>query len=413
MPVFRYQALDQAGKNVRGQIDAESARAVREKLRQEKLFVTTIKETHGGNSSGDDPSILGVVSAYIRAATARVSIREVATITRQLATLVQAGIPLVESLTALVEQTENEKLQQILSAIRDDVNEGKSMADALRPYPAIFNDLFVNMVRAGESSGTLEHVLNRLADFLESQALLRGKITAALAYPAIMMLAMIGVVAILFVVVVPKIIKIFEQSGMDLPLYTRILVASVQFMQSYWWVVILFFMALTASARYYVRTPAGKVRWDTIKFKVPMFRRLVLYIALSRFARTLGTLLKNGVEMRTSLQIVGAVVGNSVLQDVIEKTRIAVTEGATLAAPLKASGLFPPMVVHMVAVGEKSGELEDMLLRVAETYEADVESYILILTSLLEPIMIIVMASLVGFILISILLPMFQMNTLV
>lgn len=409
MPVFRYTAFDKAGKQVRGQIDGDNLRNVSDRLRADGLLPTDLQEA--SNKGGGN--MLEQLRAAWKRSTARVNIREIATLTRQLATLVQAGLPLVESLSALVEQIENEKLQQILSSVRDDVNEGVSLADALRPFPLVFDDLFVNMVRAGETSGTLEVVLNRLADFIESQAMLRGKIMAALAYPAVMMVAMIGVIGILFTVVVPKIIRIFDQSGMDLPIYTRILIAVVNFFNDYGILLIPVIMAMAWGFGQWVRTEKGRARWDRIKFRIPIFKRLALYVALGRFARTLGTLLKNGVEMRTSLRIVSEVVGNRVMQKVIDETEIAITEGSTLADPLKRSGWFPPMIIHMISVGERSGDLENMLLRVAETYESDVESYIMVMTGLLEPIIIIVMASLVGFILISILLPMFQMNSLV
>ena len=342
----------------------------------------------------------------------RVKADDVAVATRQLAVLVNAGIPLVDALTALVEQVDHERLKRVLSAVKQRVNEGSSLADALGQHPKAFSNLYVNMIRAGESSGALDVVLFRLADFTESQARLRSKVLGTLTYPAAMVIIGAAVMGILFTVVIPKITKIFEDTKVVLPWTTRILLGVANFMHDWWWAMILLLAAGIYGFLRWRRTEAGRARWDIWVLDAPIFGSLIRQVAVARFSRTLATLLKSGVPLLTALDIVRNIVGNTRLAAVIEEARESIKEGESIAAPLKRSGEFPPLVYHMIAIGEKSGELEDMLGNVANAYDSQVETKIAALTSLLEPIMIVVMGVAVAFIVFSILMPILQINTI-
>jgi general secretion pathway protein F len=293
------------------------------------------------------------------------------------------------------------------------VNEGSSLADALKEHPKVFSDLYVNMIRAGETSGALDVVLVRLADFTEAQAQLRNKIIGAMLYPAIMVCVGIAIVGILFVVVIPKVTKIFEDMNVTLPWTTRILIGVSGFARDYWYLILIAVPLLIYGARRYLKTPAGRAWWDRTQLKAPVFGELLRMLALSRFAKTLATLLASGVQLLVALDIVKNIVGNTLLAGVVEQARDAIREGESIAAPLKRSGQFPPLVYHMIAIGERSGQLEEMLQNVARSYEAQVEMRVAALTSLLEPIMIVLMGGGVAFIVFSILMPIMQLNTFV
>jgi general secretion pathway protein F len=297
--------------------------------------------------------------------------------------------------------------------VKQKVNEGSSLADALAEHPKVFTDLYVNMIRAGESSGALDVVLVRLADFTESQAQLRSKIIGAMAYPVIMVIVGIAIVGILFVVVIPKVTKIFEDMNVTLPWTTRILIALSSFSRDYWYVMLVAVPGLVYGVRSWVKTPRGRAWWDKTQLKVPIFGELVRMLAISRFAKTLATLLASGVPIITAMDIVKNVVTNTLLSDVIDKARDAIREGESIAAPLKRSGQFPPLVYHMIAIGEKSGQLEEMLQNVAKSYESQTQMRITALTAALEPIMVLAMGGGVAFIVFSILMPIMQLNTFV
>jgi general secretion pathway protein F len=343
----------------------------------------------------------------------RIKTGDLAIMTRQLSTLIGAGIPLVEGLGALVEQVEHPRLQRIVSQIKQRVNEGSSLADAINDHPEVFSNLYINMIRAGESAGALDIVLTRLADFTESQAKLRSKVVGSLAYPGVMVCVAVIIIGILFTTVIPKVTEIFKDMDVVLPIYTRILIAVSDFFRDYWYLVILMVIGFVAGARAYLRTPGGRLRADAAQLKLPVLGDLARIIAMSRFSRTLSTLLSSGVPLLTAMDIVKNILGNLILQDVIEKARDSIREGETIAAPLKRSGQFPPMVCHMIAVGERTGELESMLSKVADTYDTQVEAKVTALTSLLEPVMIVAMGGGVAFIVAAILLPILQMNTFI
>ncbi|WP_242394500.1 type II secretion system inner membrane protein GspF [Anaeromyxobacter oryzisoli] len=406
MPVFEYKALAESGKAVTGLREADSPKTLRATLRREGIYLTEVLgEKEQRAQASRDVNVKRLLLG-------RVSAQELAIATRQLAVLVGAGIPLVEALTALVDQVEHERLKRVLGDVKQRVNEGSTLADALGVHPKIFGDLYVNMIRAGETSGALEIVLVRLAEFTESQARLRSKIAGTMAYPIAMMVIGTVIMGILFTVVVPKITRIFETSNIALPWYTRVLIALSGFAASYWWAILLLLGGAVYGFVRWKRSPDGRARWDRIVLKAPVFGRLVRQVAIGRFARTLSTLLKSGVPLLTAMDIVKNILGNSRLAEVIEQARAAIREGESIAAPLKRSGEFPPLVHHMIAVGERSGALEEMLSNVANAYEGQVETTIGALTSLLEPLMIVMMGGVVGFIVFSVLMPILQINNL-
>lgn len=416
MPVFEYKGLNQAGKPIRGMLEADSAKSLRTQLRKDGIFLTEVVGQAEGNRRNAVRKGAGAALAdrelnLGKMARGRVTTDDIAITTRQLATLLGAGVTLVESLTALVEQVEKERLKRIISDVKQRVNEGASLGDALAVHQKVFGSLYVNMVRSGEHSGALDAVLLRLADFTESQARLRQKIIGTMLYPAIMLLVGAGILVLMMVVVVPKITKIFDTMKATLPFTTRALIWTSNFLQD-WWFIIFPTVALgLMGATAWFRSPKGKPVWDRFALKAPIFGSLVRLLAISRFARTLATLLKSGVPLLVAMDITKAVMTNSVLADVVEKSRDAIREGESIATPLKRSGQFPPLVYHMVAIGERSGQLEDMLLSVADSYENQVNVRIGALTSLLEPILIVVMGAVIAFVAFSILMPILQVNS--
>ncbi len=406
MPVFQYKALDAAGKTVQGLMEADSPKTLRVALKRDGVFLTEVLGAQEQKAqAARDVSVRRVLLG-------RVSATDLAIMTRQFAVLIGAGIPLVEALGALVEQLDHERLKRVISDVKQRVNEGTALADALAAHPKVFATLYVNMVRAGESSGALDVVLIRLADFTESQARLRSKVMGTMAYPAFMMMIGTVILGVLFAVVIPKIVKIFDDSRVALPWYTRILISISSFVSNWWWAIVLAMIAAVWGFFRWRGTKEGRARWDRFVLRIPIFGKLIRIIAIGRFARTLSTLLKSGVGLLTAMDIVRNIVGNTRLAEVIEQARDAIREGESIAAPLKRSGEFPPLVHHMVAVGERSGSLEEMLGNVAKAYEDQVETTIGALTSLLEPIMIICMGAVVAFIVVSVLMPILQLNTL-
>ena len=404
MPVFAYKGVDEAGKAVDGVREADSPKGLRALLRKEGVFLSevTAEEEKKAKGEVDVGRLVG----------GRISTDDIAVMTRQLATLVGAGIPLVEALTALVEQVDHQRLKRVVSNVKQRVNEGSTLADSMAAHPKVFSTLFTNMVRAGEHSGALHVVLVRLADFTEAQARLRSKVMGTMAYPIIMVIIGTIIMGILMTVVVPKVTRMFTDMKMALPLPTRILIFVSDNARDYWYVLLAGFVLSVWGFFAYIRTPSGRAWWDRTTLRMPVFGKIIRMLAIARFSRTMSTLLKSGVPLLTSMDIVKAIITNTVLSGVIEQSREAIKEGESIAAPLRRSGEFPPMVYHMVAIGERSGQLEEMLLNVANAYDAQVETRMTALTSLLEPVMIVCMGGVVAFIVMSILLPILQMNTM-
>ncbi len=407
MAVYVYSGFDSTGKTVSGVVDADSPKAARARLRRDGVFATDLQE----ETAGEQPLLKREFT--VRDLFVRVRVQDVAIVTRQLATLLGAGLPLVDSLTAAIEQADVIPLKRILSSVRDKIKEGSSFADALADHPKAFSDLYVNMVRAGEAGGALEIVLQRLADFMENQVGLRATFWSHMIYPLVMVLIALGVVFLLMVKVIPKLTQIFQDIHQALPLPTRILIASSNFASTYWLPILLVVAASAVLMRRFARTDRGKEWVDRATLQLPLFGRLALISGMSRFARTLGTLLASGVPIVKAMDIVKAVVDNVVIAQAVESAKTRVTEGSSLAEPLKQSNVFPPIVIRMIAVGEQSGELEGMLERVAVSFDKEMETKLQIFTSLLQPIVILIMAGMVGFIIISILLPILQINQIV
>ena len=405
MSVFEYRGIVVGtGKPIKGVRDAENPKALRAALRKDGVLLTVATEGKAAEAKNSKDIKLFEFMG-------RPSTSDVAVLTRQLATLIGAGIPLFESLAALCEQVENEQLKRALTAVREQVREGISFAKALEAHPTVFPPLYVNMVRAGEASGTLQQVLERLTQFMESQAKLQGKVTSALAYPILMSIIGITLVSILMVAVVPNVTTIFASMDQALPWYTALLITTSDFMASYWWLLLALLILGIYSFRRWKKKPAGRMKWDTFVLKVPVFGKVILMLSIARFARTLSTLLASGVAILTAMDIVANVLGNSALEAVIHEAISSIREGQSIAEPLRRSGKFPPIVTHMITVGEKSGQLEAMLESVANAYDTEVENRVQILTSLLEPLIIVMMGSVVGFIAVSILMPLIQMSS--
>lgn len=407
MPVYTYSALNPRGKASKGIINADSARAARAKLRQSQLFPTEIIET--------SKDVTPVQSRNVRDISlfSRVRVQDLTIMTRQLATLLSANLTVVDSMTALIEQTENAALKKTLIQVRESINEGNSLGASLDEHRRVFSPLFINMVRAGEASGALPLVLLRLADFSEHQLETRKKITSKMYYPIVMMVVGALVLLALLTYVVPTITTIFADMNHSLPWQTRLLISISDFMQAYWWLVILGIIGIVLALRRYFTTEKGTRRYDAWAIRLPVLGPLNLKLAMSRFTRTLGILLQSGIPLLDALDISRAVLNNTVLSRSIESARDLIREGSDIATPLRASGHFPPLVSHMISIGERTGQLEEMLVRVSETYDTEVKINVESLTSLIEPLITVAMAAVVFGIMLAILLPIFEINTMV
>ncbi|MBZ0118627.1 MAG: type II secretion system inner membrane protein GspF [Sandaracinaceae bacterium] len=406
MASFEWRGISAAGKETKGLREADNPKALRLLLRKEGILVTQVVEESVARQKKAREIDLG---RFFR----RVNALDVALATRQLATLLKSGVPLVESLGALTEQLDKPELKRAFTQTRDKVNEGTSFADALGEHAAIFPALYVNMVAAGEASGTLEVVLARLADFLERQAKLRNKVTSALAYPGFMALMGVVVVTIMMVVVVPKVTAIFESFEQALPWYTRALIFVSDAFAGFWWLFLIVIVGAVVGFVQWKKTEKGRARWDRWVLDMPLFGKLALMVAVSRFTRTLATLLQSGVPLLNAMEITRNVLGNVELMRVIEEARTSIREGESIAAPLKRSGRMPPIVTHMIAVGERSGQLEEMLENVAESYDSQVEARVQTMTALLEPMLIVVLGGMSGGIAFAILMPLMRINEFV
>ena len=405
MPVFEYKGLTTEGKDARGFMDAENLQGAKIKLRRSGVFPVEITEETSKKAEGETSSVRGILR--------RVKKEETTVFTRQLATLLTAGLPLMEALSATIDHIDDPLLKRTITRIREDVREGRSLAEAMKEHPRVFSGLYTNMIQAGETSGALDVVLARLADFQESQVRLRNKLWAAMTYPVMMLFIGIGVLAFLFTFVIPQVTRVFEDIGQALPLPTLILISISNFFRSYWWVIAGGIFILSFALTKYIKTPQGKARYDRVILRVPMLGKIIKLIAISRFTRTLSTLLASGVPMIISMDIVKAVVNNTVISKALEDAKDRVREGEALSEPLKRSGIFPSMVIQMITVGERSGEIEGMLSKVSEAFDNEVETTIAGLTALLEPVMILFMGIIVLFVVLSILLPIFEMSQIV
>jgi general secretion pathway protein F len=417
MPIFQYKAFAPGGTVQSGVIDADTSRDARLRLRRDNLLVSDIVEVKGGRKIATGKRFrLGFLERIRRhrQANASPSMRNleiVAGVTRQMGTLLGSGIPLAETLKAMIEQAEQRDVETMFREIRERINQGGSLADALSDHPAYFTELYVNMVRAGEATGNVDVVLRRLADYLQSQRALRRKVVSALTYPVMMIGIGMIVVTILMTVVVPKITGMLTDTGQTLPTPTKILIAVSNLFKNWWWAGALLIAAFSfVIERFYRGSDAGRLFVDKNLLRAPIIGDLLRKQAVARFTRTLSTLLQSGVPAVNSLEITRTVVGNRVIADATEHIRVRILEGTDIATPLKATGAFPPLVGYMVNVGEQSGELEQMLDRIAASYDEEIDIATERLTAVLEPIMIIFLAVVVGYIVISIVLPILQIG---
>lgn len=405
MALFSYKVIDGDGKEVKGSIQGESNNAVMLKLQASGMYIVEIKKV-SSRDQGSFDSFKNLKNIFKK----RVSMAEISAMTRLLATLQKAKIPLDESINAVAMQQENEYLKEVMLIVRDKIREGYSFSKSAREFPKVFDDLFCNMIAAGEKSGATDKVLLRLADFMEAQVDLKNKVKGAMTYPLVLMGVAVMVVGVLFTVVIPKLAKMFEDVDMALPFQTRVLIWLSGFIGSWWWLIIIVVVAGYYIFSKYIKTEKGELWWARILLVMPQFGKVNRMVAISRFAKTLSTLLTAGVPILTAFDIVKQVIGNKILENAVFAARENIKEGESIAVPLKRSGEFPPIVIQMIAIGERSGELEDMLEMLADSYEKEVRYILDRLTALLEPIMIIALAVVVGFIVFAVVLPILQIN---
>jgi len=405
MPIFQYEAIDAKGRTKKGTVDADTARDAREKLRKQQIRVVEMErlDASGRPKKGE--------KAKLRLER-KVNVRELAILTRQFSTLLGSGVHLSEALNVLVEQIQDRHLEVVYRDLREKIVSGSGLADALSFHPNYFSDLYINMVRAGEASGNLDEVLARLADYRQKQANLRGKIAAAMTYPAVMVFVGFGVVVFLMTYVVPRITGILQSKDNVLPAPTVILMTASDLFKEYWWFGLIALVAAYIFAKLAIATEKGRLFFDTFILKIPVIGTLLQKSAISRFTVTLSTLLKSGLPALDALSIVSKVVNNALLSRVISQVAERILEGADIATPLRKSKMFPPMVGYMIAVGEQSGELENILDRISETYEEEIDLAVQRLTALIEPVIIVGLAVVVGFIIMAVLLPLLQFDSL-
>jgi general secretion pathway protein F len=407
MPVYQYKGFDAGGAARAGILDADSAKEARLQLRSMHVHVTDLEPL--------STLTVGSSRRFLPAFMQKRHRDEIVLLTRQLGTMLRSGIPLASCLTAMVEQAGHQDLEVVLRDIREKVTQGATFADALAHHPGYFDDLFVNMVKAGEAAGNLDVILARLADFMQKQERIRAKVKAALAYPVVMIIFGVLVVTVLMTFVVPRILSVLQkgpQKNAPLPLPTQILVSVSTFMGNYWYLVFGAIVGSWLMFRVAMRSEEFQYKWDRFRLRMPILGDLFRKSAVSRFCTTFGTLLKSGIPALQALTIVKGIVGNVVLARVVDEIHQKIVEGADISGPVKKSGIFPPVVGYMIAVGEQSGTLEEMLERVAEAYDSEVEITSQKVTSMIEPILIVSLSLVVGFIVVAILLPILQIGKL-
>ena len=398
MPVFEYRVRDRSGKILKSQVEADTIAQVRDSLRAKGLMIVDIKAPKTGLQG--DINIPGL--------TRPPGLKAVAIFSRQLATLIDAGVPLVQALTIMQRQLEHKGLQDIVRKVRNDVEAGTPFSESIAKYPKVFNRLYINLVRSGETSGTLDSVLERISDFQEKDLALRGKIRGAMTYPVIVLVFALVITYFLLTIVVPQFGGILQQLGGDLPLITRVLMAVSDFLKTKIWIMLIVVALLVVGYQQYYKTNKGRHVIDDFKLKVPVFGTLVKRTAIASFARTFGLLISSGVNIIESLDITKGTANNIIVEDTIENAKNVVMVGEQMSGSLGASSIFPPMVVSMVAIGEETGALDTMLAKVADFYDREVEEAVTGLTAAIEPIMIVFLGGIVGLVVAGMFLPMFS-----
>ena len=391
MPTFAYTARTLGGELKTATMDAASRDEVVAQLRRQKLIVVKIDEEKAKKRQG------------------RIKTRDIVIFTRQFATMINAGLPLVQALDILSRQSENKALQDVTRQVVYDVESGHTVADALRRHPKAFTDLYVNMVAAGEAGGILDTILLRLATFLEKNDALVGKVKSAMIYPAVIMSVAVVAIVVLLIFVIPVFQNMFASVNLSLPLPTRVVIGLSSFLKHYWWLLGGAIWGSIFMLRQFYRTPTGKLRVDSFMLRVPVLGSLLRKSAVSRFTRTLGTLISSGVSILDGLEITAKTAGNQVIHNAIMESRASIAGGDTISAPLQKSNVFPPMVISMIAVGEQTGGLDEMLTKIADFYDTEVDTAVSGLLSLMEPIMIVFLGVIVGGMVVAMYLPIFDM----
>ncbi|HAH05497.1 MAG TPA: pilus assembly protein PilC [Elusimicrobia bacterium] len=403
MPVFAYKAKKSDGAVVSGTIDAPQQKGAVEKLRGQKLTVLEINEEGGG--------LIGKIKAKLGLGKG-VDSKDLVIFSRQLSTLVSAGVPIVQGLSILEEQMESPHLRSVVGEVRSDIEAGLSISDGLKKHPEVFPDIYTAMIRAGELGGILDTILERLSGFLEAAEALKAKVKGAMMYPAVLLTVCLGVTVFLLTFVIPTFKTIFASFGRELPYPTQVICNLSDLMRERWYMMIIIPTAAWKGFQYYYKTPAGKRVVDRKALGMPVIGILLKKVAVAKFTRTLGTLIKSGVPIMQGLETVAATAGNVVIEDAILATRESIREGGRLADPLKKSGLFPPMVTQMISVGEETGSLDTMLMKIADFYDTEVDAAVKGLTSMMEPLVVVFMGIIVGAIVIAMFLPMFEMGSM-
>ncbi len=392
MPTFAYTARAANGDLRSATLDAPSREEAVAQLRRQRMSVVKIEQETKRKSAGGS-----------------IKMRDIVIFTRQFSTMINAGLPLVQALDILAKQSDNKALADVTRAVVADVESGHTVADALGKHPKAFTDLYVNMVAAGEAGGILDTILMRLATFLEKNDALVRKVKGAMTYPAVIMSVAGIAILVLLIKVIPVFQEMFGSVGMELPLPTRVVIGASQFLQSYWWAMLIGGVGAVFALKAYYKTSAGQLNIDRLLLKFPVLGDLLRKSAVSRFTRTLGTLLSSGVSILDGLEITAKTSGNRVIQDAIMASRASIAGGDTIAAPLQKSAVFPPMVISMIAVGEQTGGLDEMLTKIADFYDEEVDAAVSVLMSLLEPIMIVFLGIVVGGMVVAMYLPIFDM----
>jgi len=400
MPQFQYEVKKGPGESATGILEAENQRAAAARLRDMGYFPIRVVEYTGEEEKKD----------VLRQALVRIRLRDRNVFFRQLANLIESGMPITRALRTLVEQAENPKMSKLIDTLRDDVQKGSSFAEAMERHPEVFSAVQCNLVRAGETGGMLEEVLWRLVAFGEQQEELRGKALSALVYPAFLLL--IGSIAVFILIsfVFPRFIEVFKDFNADLPMPTKIVMAVCGFMGSYWWAVLIGVGLVIAGLVYYLRTEVGRRHMDALLLRIPVVRTVVQKYEMARFARTLGTLLENGVPVLRSLRTTADTMGNAVIRDEVASILEGVTDGRSMSESMTQTPHFPPLVVSMFMIGEESGRIGDVTKRLADAYDLEVDRAVKALTALFEPLLIVFMGAIIGFLVIAMLLPMLTLS---
>ncbi len=398
MPLYGYEAVDSQGRSIKGTIEVDNEQLLVSKLHEQGLHVVRIEE---------QKERAKLFSSFGQAK--KPKLQAMVVFARQFATMVDAGIPILRCLDILYTQTKDPALKNALDAVRKDVKAGMALNEAMEKHPTVFSNLFVNMIRAAEVAGILDQILDRLATFLEKDLEVRQKVKSAMMYPVMVLTFSMLVLVAIFMFVLPKFKEIFDSMNVEMPIMTQVIFGISDFAIAYWWGIAGAIAGALFALKRYLRTPKGRYQFDYLKMKMPIFGDLVLKLAVARFARTLGTLVASGVPLMRTLEIVGQTSGNLVLAKAVESTRHSLREGQPLSAPFAATNLFPSMVIHMLDIGEESGRLSEMMVKIADFYEQEVDSAIKGLTSMIEPLLIVFLGGIVGFIAISIMMPMFKL----